>query len=442
MHKLAGRQWFLDEGIPEELKDKVVLEQGLAAAGAGWLCNRCGNQSKSRFASFPCARCGKTCAYCRHCISMGRVSACTTLVRWSGEEESCSNPGTLVWEGTLSPGQKLASQAVVEAVQQRTSCLIWAVCGAGKTEMLFAGIAAALQGGQRVCLATPRTDVVLELAPRLREVFPHTPIAALYGGTPDHDAGAPLVIATTHQLFRYHRAFDTVILDEADAFPYSADATLRFALEGARRRQSAMVYLTATPNEEWKREVKRGKRKAVIIPARYHRHPLPVPSFAWCGDWQRLVKKGRLPARVLRWAAGHLQAKRPVFLFVPHIRYVELATAILQRLDERIAGVHAEDAQRKEKVAAFRRGDIPLLVTTTILERGVTVPNVQVAVMGAEDRLFTESALVQIAGRAGRNAKFPAGDVVFFHFGKTEAQEAAKRHIAGMNRQAKEMGLL
>ncbi|MFB8735903.1 helicase-related protein [Bacillus sp. SL00103] len=47
-----------------------------------------------------------------------------------------------------------------------------------------------------------------------------------------------------------------------------------------------------------------------------------------------------------------------------------------------------------------------VLVTTTILERGVTIPNVQVGVLGAESTIFTESALVQISGRAGRHPDF------------------------------------
>ncbi len=76
--------------------------------------------------------------------------------------------------------------------------------------------------------------------------------------------------------------------------------------------------------------------------------------------------------------------------------------------------MHAEDPKRKEKVLAFRRGQIPILVTTTILERGVTVPNIDVAVLGAEQPIFTESALVQIAGRVGRSAQYPTGDVRFF----------------------------
>ncbi len=402
---------------------------------------RCGNEEAYLFAQAPCARCGKDCAYCRKCIMMGRVRECSSLVSWTGLPETKMQAADLLqWAGTLSEGQAVASRAVVQAVQDKDSYLIWAVCGAGKTEMLFAGINEALQRGERVCIATPRTDVVLELHPRLQQAFPSIPVIALYGGSPDRHKQAPLTISTTHQLLRYYRAFDTLIIDEVDAFPYSADQALQYAAENARAKQSSLIYLTATPNEAWKREVKRGKRKAAVICARYHRHPLPVPSFVWCGSWKSRVNKQSLPSVVLRWLQSHLAASRPVFLFVSRISYIEPIVSLLKSIDERIEGVHAEDLKRKEKVASFRKGEIPLLVTTTILERGVTVPNLQVGVLGAEEEIFTESALVQIAGRAGRNASFPEGDVVLFHYGKTEAMTAAKRHIKQMNEQAKQKG--
>ena len=57
---------------------------------------------------------------------------------------------------------------------------------------------------------------------------------------------------------------------------------------------------------------------------------------------------------------------------------------------------------------------VPGLLTTTILERGITIPNVQVAVVGAEQQLFNSGALIQIGGRVGRSADFPSGDFVFF----------------------------
>src|SRR5690606_27188817 len=107
--------------------------------------------------------------YCRKCFMMGRVSTCTPLVSWTGpipDMELHESP--LRWNGTLSPGQQEASARVVQAIDENNELLVWAVCGAGKTEVLFAGINTALAAGKRLCIATPRTDVVRELAPRLK----------------------------------------------------------------------------------------------------------------------------------------------------------------------------------------------------------------------------------------------------------------------------------
>ena len=131
------------------------------------------------------------------------------------------------------------------------------MCGAGKTEMLFRGIAEALQKGERVCIATPRTDVVLELAPRLQEVFPNINVAALYGGSLDREKDAALIVATTHQLLRYYRAFHVMIVDEIDAFPYHADKMLHYAVNEAMKEEAARIYLTATPDEKWKRKLRK-----------------------------------------------------------------------------------------------------------------------------------------------------------------------------------------
>ncbi|MFL6561221.1 MAG: DEAD/DEAH box helicase family protein, partial [Bacillus sp. (in: firmicutes)] len=115
------------------------------------------------------------------------------------------------WQGTLSKGQQVASDHVIEAIHQNQEHLIWAVCGAGKTEVLFAGIEAALAAKKRLCIATPRTDVVLELTPRLKAAFPEIKVASLYGGSEDRHLYARLTVATTHQLLRFYQAFDVLI---------------------------------------------------------------------------------------------------------------------------------------------------------------------------------------------------------------------------------------
>ena len=207
----------------------------------------------------------------------------------------------LGWEGRLSEGQLLASQRVVEAMNSFSELLVWAVAGAGKTEVLFAGIEQALSTGKRVCLATPRTDVVLELTPRLIKVFPEVKISSLYGGSEDRHEYAQLTIATTHQLLRFYQAFDVIIVDEVDAFPYSIDESLQYAVQQSRKPHSSLIYMTATPSQKWQRECRLGKRDFVTIPARFHRHPLPVPRFEWSGNWEKKLYKGSLPANIMKW---------------------------------------------------------------------------------------------------------------------------------------------
>lgn len=422
----------------------VTYRKGIIKTKGKTVCTRCGNKDSSLFAGFPCARCGeKECIYCRKCIMTGRVSECTPLIGWRGPEPVHELSGHLLeWAGTLSPGQQLASNQVKQAVIENSELLVWAVCGAGKTEVLFEGINAALASGKRVCIATPRTDVVLELGPRLKAVFPGIQVAVLYGGSDDRQLQAPLTIATTHQLLRFYKAFDTVILDEVDAFPYTADESLQYAVRQSRKEHSSMIYLTATPNQKWQNECRSGQSEFVTIPARYHRHPLPVPSFKWCGNWEKPLQKDKLPPAVTQWIKKRLDNQKQCLLFLPKIGKMEKVLAILRKNHPKIQAVHAEDPERKTKVQMMRNKEIPMLLTTTILERGVTFPNIDVAVFGAEDRIFTESALVQIAGRVGRSAQFPGGDITFFHNGKTESMVKARKQILKMNAEAKMKGLI
>lgn len=447
---LTGKQLLLDDlhfhlkEIQEHYENGyVTYRKGIEYRKNQLLCSRCGNKADNWFAQFLCSRCEELCLYCRKCLMMGRISACTPLIGWNGPAPQHLLPEKILeWKGQLSLGQQTASNGVVGAIQNMTELLVWAVCGAGKTEVLFAGIESALSAKKRVCIATPRTDVVLELTPRLKSAFPGISVASLYGGSEDRHLYAPLTIATTHQLLRFYHAFDTIILDEVDAFPYTAEESLQYAAIQARKPESAMIYLTATPNEKWQRQCRTGKRAFTTIPARFHRYPLPIPHFTWCGNWQKQLKKDKLPASVLYWIKERLENHKQALLFFPHIELMEKALPILRKLAPDIEAVHAEDPDRKEKVQKMRNKSIPLMLTTTILERGVTFPNIDVAVVGAEDDIFTESALVQIAGRAGRSKDFPDGVVTFFHYGKTDAMLKARKQISTMNHEGLKRGLI
>ena len=435
---LYGKALLLDElnGVPLH-EAELMFQEAVVAEGSMYRCNRCGTTEKHHFYAHFCARCQSECVYCRNCIMMGKASSCSKLVMWNGEELLFLKiENALHWQGKLSEGQQTASDKVCEAVVNKETCLVWAVCGAGKTEVLFAGIALALSQGKRVCIATPRTDVVLELAPRLKKVFPTTLVSALYGGSEEKNIAAQLVISTTHQLLRYYKAFDMMVIDEVDAFPYAADQSLQFAVEKARKSPSSLIYLTATPSTTLQKAARSGSLPYVTIPARYHRHPIPIPELRWCGNWKKIFAKGTIPSPLHAWYNTQLQTNAPFLIFFPNIELMKQYVYLFSGIE----AVYAEDPDRKQKVQDLREGKTLGLLTTTILERGVTIPRLQVAVIGAEEDIFTESALVQIAGRVGRSAQHPDGNVTFFHYGKTRAMVKAIKQMKRMNEEAKEKG--
>ena len=80
------------------------------------------------------------------------------------------------------------------------------------------------------------------------------------------------------------------------------------------------------------------------------------------------------------------------------------------------AFVSSVTEDRLEQVQAFRDGELTILISTTILERGVTFL-VDVFMVEANHRLFTKSSLIQIGGRVGRSMDRPTGELLFFHDG-------------------------
>lgn len=431
---LTGRIWlrahtpFPREVIDDHIRSgHIHLKPGIETIQSHsifqsnkYICNRCHNTNPSLFYSFPCSRCNKTCTYCRHCIRMGRVSSCSELMTWAKKPANGTKKDVFNWSGQLTPLQQKASEELLCSVQNNQSHLLHAVCGAGKTELLFPSIYASLKAGKRVCVAAPRTDVILELFPRFQKVFPKTIIHALYGGAPDQEGFATLVLATTHQLYRFEHAFDIVFVDEADAFPYYADKTLQQAVIKAAKREAAIHYVTATPTDSLQ------TTNQSILSKRYHGYPLPVPRFDSLFGYTRQLKKGKVPKKLQLWMEDKIQNNIPFLVFLPTIEMLEQFPGDLPR-------VHAEHPERKERVMQLREKKVPGLLTTTILERGITIENVHVAVVGAEQAIFTASALIQISGRVGRSSAYPDGDIVFFHHGISHAMDEAKEEIERWN---------
>ena len=61
------------------------------------------------------------------------------------------------------------------------------------------------------------------------------------------------------------------------------------------------------------------------------------------------------------------------------------------------------------------------------------MPNLQVIVFGSDNRIYDEAALIQIAGRAGRKAAAPTGDVLFLANQESEGMKRAIKEIRYCN---------
>ncbi|PRX67107.1 late competence protein required for DNA uptake (superfamily II DNA/RNA helicase) [Cohnella sp. SGD-V74] len=488
-------------GWAERALRRARLLRGRGAGGRAQVlrCRRCGSADKLRRTD--CAACGRqACAYCEACLTMGRSRECELLViglPTAGAALSVPVPAEapllptrrqtatapfptsiptaspapvirtasvpshsknirqhLIKRWGLSPAQSdAAAQALAFLEAPRASkgrsFLLWAVTGAGKTEMIFPLLDSVLSRGGRALVATPRRDVVLELAPRLAKAFPDRNIAVLYGGSPDRWREGELTLATTHQLLRFQGAFDLVLIDELDAFPYHNDPMLHYAAAKCGKPDGRTVYLSATPPAALQREASRGRLAYARVPVRYHRYPLPVPARLKLPSVYQVLAKQTIPQRLLQPIRRSVDRGAQVFLFVPYVKQVEPMVRLLRNQAKNlglpgnaIAGTSSPDEERGEKVVAFRDRTIQLLVTTTILERGVTIPRSDVFILDAHNSLFDAASLVQMAGRAGRSGDDPFGVVYYGAPEWTRSQRNSIRQIRTMNAAARRKGYL
>ena len=395
-----------------EVKQSGIQELPTIRIDAGNIrCYRCNHVTAKSLGALPQGE-----FYCPHCINLGRVSTLNKFYHVPEPNQFTIIEPVLTWKGELSPLQQQASEKISQGMAAHVQQLLWAVTGAGKTEMMFAGIAAAIKRGERIGIASPRVDVCLELFPRLKAAFANCDIALLHGRQELPYHYAQLTICTTHQLLRFYHAFDNLIIDEVDAFPYAANASLLYATKQAIKENGGCLYLTATPGDALLREIKSKRLVVNYLPLRYHGHLLPQIKVRLAFGWRRRLERQKLPPQVIQQLQETLREGHRFLLFVPHIADLALVEAALRHsfTTFRFATVHASNPERLEKVQIMRDGDYDFLVTTSILERGVTFPEIDVYVLGADDPVFSSSALVQIAGRAGRAQSRPTGRVVFW----------------------------
>lgn len=420
---------FTRSQLPLGLQQQAQTLSGMIEKKGKLWCNRCGQVVNKEKQQLPIGA-----YYCRPCVRLGRVRSDEKLYYFPQAEFPKTN--VLKWEGRLTDYQAKVSQGLVEAVAKQKNSLVHAVTGAGKTEMIYQVVAQVINEGGAVCLASPRIDVCLELHRRLQEDF-SCDISLLHGESEVYFR-SPLVIATTHQLLKFYRAFDLLIVDEVDAFPYVDNPMLYHAVAQSVKEKSTIIFLTATSTDELDKKVSKGELNRLSLPRRFHGNPLIVPQKVWLENFQKYLNQKKLVPKLEQFVKKQRKTGFPLLIFASEIKRGQELAEVLQSYfsSENVGFVASTTENRLDIVEKFRQKEITILVTTTILECGVTFPCVDVFVVEANHRLFSRSALVQIAGRVGRSMDRPTGELLFFHDGTNFAIERAIQEIKAMNQEA------
>ena len=359
--------------------------------------------------------------YCRRCIS------------FRGEEAKSifSDPqeASIFLGYDLSSEQKELSQRLVDNYVNGVDSLVYAVCGSGKTEICLNIMKYCLDKGLKVGFAVPRKSVCYELFARFNNIFRKNTVIYVFGGH-HKKIEADIVCLTTHQLFRYNNYFDLLIMDEIDAFPYKNNDVLKSMF--VRAVKGHHVLLTATPSNDLLEEYRKPGKDLLKLFIRFHRHPLPVPKVV-LGNILTLYYK------LLFHVRRFLRENKQIFIFVPTIEESIKISYFLNIFFHKGTYVNSNRDDNEEIIEDFREKKYLYLTTTAVLERGITMKDLQVIVFNADHPIYDEYSLVQIAGRVGRKKDAPGGEVIFIAKEETIHIKRAIASITTANKALQDM---
>jgi ATP-dependent DNA helicase RecG len=281
--------------------------------------------------------------------------------------------------------------------------------GSGKTLVSALAILYAVESGCQGALMAP-TQVLAEqhFANFYRWLTPLGVRVALRTSTRQQDShleleGAPQVLIGTHALLYDTDQFQQlglVVIDEQHKFGVLQRAKL---LE--RVPIPDLLVMTATPIPRTLAMTVYGDLEVSTLDEK--------PA-----DRRSIVTRVRPSAKVPEAAAfirERIDAGRQAFIIYPVIEEsdalsVKAATTEFARWEKMLAPVrcgllHGKlDAEEKEQVmGSFRKGEVDVLISTTVIEVGVDIPNATVMLIENAER-FGLAQLHQLRGRIGRGA--------------------------------------
>jgi ATP-dependent DNA helicase RecG len=317
----------------------------------------------------------------------------------------------------LTLGQKAALREIVTDMQrpEPMSRLLQGDVGAGKTIVALLAAIVAMENGLQVAFMAP-TEILADqhyLTIRRLLASARFRVASLTGSrtaAKRREIYAELASGTIHLVVGTHALAEAgvvfhdlglVIIDEQHRFGVLQRATLR--TKGAN---PDMLVMTATPIPRTLALTTYGDLDVSVIrdlpPGRQPIRTLAKPE----------SRRDEIYALVRR----ELDAGRQAYVIYPLVEEsekvdlraaTEMADHLQQEVfpDFHVALLHGRlKPEEKDRVmAAFARGDVDVLVSTTVVEVGVDVANATVMVVEHAER-FGLAQLHQLRGRVGRGA--------------------------------------
>lgn len=286
--------------------------------------------------------------------------------------------------------------------------------GSGKTVVAGLAMYAAVTAGKQAALMVPTEILAEQHLQSLTSLFPSLRILLLTGSLKAVErrerleliqTGQVDLIVGTHALIqegvRFHD-LGLVIIDEQHRFGVAQRRILR-----EKGQNPDVLMMTATPIPRTLAITAFGDMDVSII------DQMPAGRKEIITRW---VKHQQLNL-VLDWLVKEIQKGSQAYVISPLIEESEaldLKNAIALEGEliayfgdrARIALLHGKmKGEEKEAIMqAFKQGEIDLLVSTTVIEVGVNVPNATVMIIMDADR-FGLSQLHQLRGRVGRGDK-------------------------------------
>ena len=361
--------------------------------------------------------------YCEDCYNNREMSDYLYLDRYERNRDFKKHILNLNFD--LSESQIKGAKFVKNCYLNKENGYLHAVCGAGKTEMCLETILDCLNDRKSIAFIIPRVEIIKQLHERFSSYFPKTTICALYQDMIFNET-ADIYISTPQQLIKFYQEFDLVIIDEVDAYPYYKNKYLYRLVKKAIKASGVLIYISATMPDDYKKMIRSNKMKYCLIPNRFHQKDLVIPSFK---------KYQYIFSNQLLMAIGQYHTnKKRLLIYFPSIHLMSKFKWFLNKNKFGIDMISSQTIYKNEILKRFEYGENSILLSTTLLERGVTFSNCDVFIIEADNRIFDKDTLIQIAGRVGRDKNYTSGNLVFLSRYISNEMRQAKKELIRMNK--------